>query len=96
MQVILGARHGDVKQPPFLLDLSGRPGSKVRGQAAIDHVEHENRFPFLAFGGMDRGKDQIVFIEQRHSSLIAGGIRWVKRQLSKKPFPGGIAGSDLL
>ena len=44
---------------------------------------------------MDRRKDQIVLVEQRYSSLIAGGIRWVKRQLGKKPFARGIAGSDL-
>jgi len=33
---------------------------------------------------MDRGKDQIVFVEQRYASLIAGGIRWIKRQLGEE------------
>src|SRR5882757_8953098 len=70
--------------------------AKVRRQAAIDRVEQENRLPFLAFGGMDRRKDQIVFVEQRYAGLITGSVRWVERQLGKKPFPGGIAGSDLL
>ena len=29
MQIILGARHGDIQQTPFFLDLGGRPGAKV-------------------------------------------------------------------
>jgi hypothetical protein len=29
MQIILGARHGDIQQTPFFLDLGGRPGAEV-------------------------------------------------------------------
>jgi hypothetical protein len=38
---------------------------------------------------------QIVLVEQRYARLIAGGIRRIKRQFGKKPFAGGITGSDL-
>jgi hypothetical protein len=59
------------------------------------NVEHEDRFPLLAFGGVDSRKDQIVLVEQRYSRLITGGIRRIKRQFGKEPFAGGITGSDL-
>ena len=96
MQIVLGARHGDIEQPPLLLDLGRRAGAEVGGNAAVDDVEHEDRFPFLPLGGMDRREDQIVLVEQRHARLIAGGIRRVERQLGQEALARRIAGGDLL
>src|SRR5260221_2203067 len=43
VKVVLGARYADMEQAPLLLDLGGRPGAEVGGNASIDDVEHENR-----------------------------------------------------
>jgi hypothetical protein len=55
------------------------------------------RLPVLCFRqGIERlGGMGIILVEQRYAGLIAGGIRWNKRQLGKKTFPGRIASSDL-
>src|SRR5437660_1477902 len=79
MQIVLGAGHGDIQQPAFFLDLRGRSGAEIGGHAAIDHVKQEHRFPFLAFGGVDRRQDQVVLIQQGHASLVAGGIGRIER-----------------
>ena len=55
MEVVLGAGHGDVEQATFLLDLGRGAGTEVGRHAAIDDVEHIDRLPLLAFGGVDRG-----------------------------------------
>ena len=65
MQLVLGARHRDIEQPPLLLDLGGRAGAEIGRDAAVDDVEHEDRLPFLALGGMDGREDQVVLVEQR-------------------------------
>src|SRR6202047_5191488 len=75
VKIVLGARHRDIEQTPLLLDLGGRPGAEVGGNAAIDDVEHEDGLPFLSLGGMDRRKDQIILVEQRHARLAARRIR---------------------
>ena len=48
------------------------------------HVQHEDRRPFLALGGMDGGEDQVVLVELRHAGLVAGGVRRVERQLGQE------------
>ena len=96
MQVVLGARHGDVEQPPFLLDLGRRCRCQVRWNAAVDDVEHEHRLPFLALGGVDGREDQIVLIEQRHAGLVARGVGRIERQLGQEALARGIARGDLL
>ena len=60
VQVILGARHRHIEKPAFFLDFCRRPGAEVGWNAAVDDVEHEDRFPFLALGGMNGGKDQVI------------------------------------
>ena len=80
VKIVLGARHGDIEQTPLLLDLSGRPGAEVGGNAAIDDVEHEDGLPLLTFGGMDRREDQIILVEQRHARLVARRVRRIERE----------------
>src|SRR6266481_1159852 len=65
MQIVLGAGHGDVEKSAFFLEFGARASAQVGRQAAIDHVEHEHRFPFLALGGVDCRQDQVVLVEQR-------------------------------
>jgi hypothetical protein len=67
----VGARHRHIEEAPLLLNLGSGAGAEVRRDASIDNVEHEDRFPFLAFGGMDRRKDQIILVEQRRAGLVA-------------------------
>ena len=96
VKIVLGARHRDIEQTPLLLDLGGRPGAEVGGNAAIDDVEHEDGLPFLALGGMDRRKDQIILVEQRHACLVTRRIRRIERKFGQETLPGGIATRDLL
>jgi hypothetical protein len=53
VQLVLGARHGNIEQAALLLDIGGVAGGKIGGQAAVDDVEDEDGRPFLAFGGMN-------------------------------------------
>jgi hypothetical protein len=53
MRVVLGARHRDVEQPSLLLNFRHCSGTEVRGNAAVDHMEHEHGLPFLSFCGMN-------------------------------------------
>ena len=96
MQIVLGARHRDIEQPALLLDLGRGAGAEIGRDAAVDDVEHEHRFPFLALGGMDGREDQIVLVEQRHAGLVAGGVRRIERQFGQEPLARRIAGGDLL
>ena len=86
VQMILGARHRDIKQPPLLLDLGLRSGGKVRRNAAVDHIENEDRLPFLALGRMDGREDQIILVEQRRAGAVAGGVRRIEREFGQKAF----------
>ena len=96
MQVVLGARHGDIEQPALLLDLGRRAGAEIGRHAAVDDVEHEDRLPFLALGGMDGRQDQIVLVEQRHAGLVAGRVRRIERQFGQEALARRIAAGDLL
>ena len=96
MQIVLGARHRDVEQAALLLDLGGRAGAEVGRNAAVDDVEHEDRLPFLALGGMDGREDQIVLVEQRHAGLVAGRVRRIERQFGEEALARRIAAGDLL
>src|SRR3984893_17292936 len=96
VKIVLGTRHRNIEQTPLLLDLGGRPRAEVGGNAAIDDVEHEDRLPFLALGGMDRRENQIVLVEQRHACLVARRVRRIERKFGQETFPGGIATRDLL
>ncbi len=49
-QLILGAGHCNVQQPPFLLDILGAPCRQIGGDAAIDSIEDEDALPLLSFG----------------------------------------------
>jgi hypothetical protein len=63
VEFIAGARHRDVKQAPLLLDFRCRAGSQIGRDAPVDHIQHEDRPPFLTLRGMDGGKIQVVFVE---------------------------------
>ena len=96
VQIVLGARHGDVEQPPLLLDLGRRAGAEVGGDAAVDDVEHEDRLPFLPLGGVDGREDEIVLVEQRRAGLVAGGVGRIERELGEEALARRIAAGDLL
>jgi hypothetical protein len=81
IEFILGARHRDVKQAAFFLDLFARAGGHIGRNAAIDDIEDKDRLPFLPFRRMDRRQDQIVFVEQGLSGLVARGLRRVERKI---------------
>ena len=96
VKIVLGARHRDIEQTPFFLDLGGRPSAEVGGNAAIDDVEHEDGLPFLALGGMDRRKDQVILVEQRHACLVARRVQRIEREFGQETLPGTITVRDLL
>src|ERR1700738_5711177 len=63
---------------------------------AIDDIENEDGLPFPALGGMDRRKDQIILVEQRHACLVTRRIRRIERKFGQETLPGRIATRDLL
>src|SRR5262249_8494969 len=67
VKIVLGSRHGDIEKPSLFFQLSRCAGSQIGWHAAIDDVQRIDRLPFLAFGGMNRGKDQIVLVAQRRA-----------------------------
>jgi hypothetical protein len=96
VEFVAGARHCDVKKPTLLLDFGCRAGGKIGGDTPVDHIQHEHGAPFLSLGGMNGGKDQIVFIEQRRPRLVAGRVGRVERQFGQKLLARPVAGGDLL
>src|SRR5437016_5250423 len=95
MQIVLGPGHRDIEEATLLFDLSRSSGAKIRRYAAVDHVEHKYRFPFLSFGRMDRREDQVVLVKERHTGLVAGRVGRVERQFGEKTLPRWIAGANL-
>ena len=75
MEIFLGARHRDIEQAALLLDFRRAAAAEVGRDAAVDAVEHEDRFPLLPLGGMDGREDQVVLVEQRRAGFVAGGVR---------------------
>ena len=96
MQIVLGTRHRDIEQPALLLDLGRCASGKIGRDTTVDDVEHENRFPFLALGRMDRRKDQIILVEHRHARLVACRVRRIEGDFRQEPLARGIAASNLL
>ena len=96
MKVILRAGHGNVEQATLLLDLGRGAGTEIGRHAAIDGVEQIDRLPLLALRGVDRGQDQVVFVEQRYAGLVAGGVGRIQREFGEEAFARRISGGDLL
>ena len=65
VQAVLSARHRDVEQPPFLLDFFCRACSEIRGNATVDHIDHEDELPLLSLRRMDRREDEVFLIQHR-------------------------------
>ena len=82
VQIILGPCHGDVEETALFLDLRRASGRQIRWDATIDTVQHEDRFPLLAFCRVDGRQDQVIFIDQWRSSFVAGCARWVEGEFS--------------
>ena len=45
---------------------------------------------------MDRRKDQIILVEQRHARVVARRVRRIEREFRQEPLARGIAAGDLL
>ena len=84
VEPVAGAGHRDVEQPPLLLDVLRPVGRHVRGDAAVDQVQHEHRLPFLALGRMDGRQDQIVLVLVRRAGGPASGRGRVQGQLGQE------------
>jgi hypothetical protein len=69
---------------------------EIGGYAAVNDIQHEDGFPLLPFGRMNRREDQIVLIQHRHPCLIARGIRRVERQLGQEASPRWITCGNFL
>src|SRR5215469_8170746 len=53
MQMLLGTGHGNIQQAALFVDLRWLVGGHIRGDAAINEVQHVNSVPFLPLGRMD-------------------------------------------
>src|SRR6516162_5951680 len=96
MQIILSARHRDIKQTAFLFQLLSGARTEVRRDAAVDNVQDEDGFPLLALRRVDRGQDQVILIKQRYTGLVAGGVRRVERELGQEALARRVAAGNLL
>jgi hypothetical protein len=85
VQVLPGARHGDVKETAFFLDLFGTVDRHVGRDAGVRDVEHEYDVPLLALRRMDSRQHEIVLIEMRPTRLGAGSLGRIKVSSVKKP-----------
>ncbi len=47
-------------------------------------LRHQDRFPFLALGGVNGREHQIILVEQRRPGLVAGGIGRIERELGQE------------
>src|SRR5215831_2328259 len=95
METVLGTRHCDIEEAPLLLDLFRSASAEVRRNASINDIEHEDRLPFLALGGMNSREDQIILVEQRQAGLIAGRVRRIERQFCQETLPRRIPARNL-
>ena len=82
--MVLRARHRDVEQAAFLLDLGFGAGRHFRRDATVDDVEHGHRRPLPPLGRVDRRQDQIVLVEQGHARLVTGDFRRIECQLRQE------------
>ena len=94
MQVLPGPRHRDIEQAPLFFDLDRIAGRHVRGDAAVDRVQHEHRFPFLAFGRVDGRQDHVVLVAQGRAGFVAGRLGRVERELGEKRLARRTAASE--
>ena len=94
-QRLLRARHGHIQQAAFFLDHFRLAGSKLGREVAIRYVQHIHGIPFLAFRRVHGGQDQVVFIEQRIASQIAGCTWRVECQLGKEALASRVAAGNL-
>jgi hypothetical protein len=60
------------------------PAPRSRRHTAVDDIEGIDRFPFLALGGVDRRKDQVVLVAEGWSRTVAGSIRRVESEFGQK------------
>jgi hypothetical protein len=95
VQLIFRAGHRDVKQPPFFFDFVRGADAQVRWDATIHRIEHEHGSPLLTLGRVDRRQDQVVFIEQWWTGLVAGRVRRIERQFGQKTLACGVGRSNL-
>jgi hypothetical protein len=95
MEMPLGAGHSDIQQAPLFLDLRSIAGGHVRGNAAIDEIQHIDRVPFLTLGRTDRRQDQIILVEPGATGFGTARIGRVERHLGEKAFAARVIHGDL-
>ena len=64
VELVAGARAGDVEQPAFLFDLVGAAGGHVGGDVAVGGVDDVHHVELEALGRVHGGEDQVVLVEQ--------------------------------
>lgn len=95
-KIVKCPRHSDIEQAAFLFEFRGRAGTKIRGDAAVNDIEHEHGPPFLTPCGMDCREDQVVLVEQGNTGLVARGVGGIERQFGEEALAARITASDLL
>jgi class 3 adenylate cyclase len=76
-------------------DLRWIAGGHVRGDAAINELQHIDRIPFLTLGRMDRRQDQIILVEPGAAGFGAGRVGRVERHFGEKAFAVWVTHGDL-
>ena len=96
VQLLAGARAGDVEQPALLLDLRGAAGGHVRGDVAVGGVDDVDDVEFEAFGGVHGAEDEVVLVEERRTGELLRVRRRVEHQLGEELGAGLCAGGEAL
>src|SRR5215831_6764910 len=95
MQMLLGTGHGDIQQAALFVDLRWLVGGHIRGDAAINEVQHVNSVPFLPLGRMDCRQDQIILVELKTAGVGAARIGRVECHLGEEAFAARVTHGNL-
>ena len=78
VEFVPGARHGDIKKTPLLLDFGVRACGEIRRDASSTTFSTKDRPPFPTLGRMRGRENEIILIQKGNPGVIAGHIEWIE------------------
>ena len=96
VEVLAGARAGDVEQAALLLDLGGAARRHVRRDVAVGGVDDVHDVELEPLGGVHGAEDEVVLVEQRGAGELLRVRRRVEHQLGEELRAGLGAGGEPL
>ena len=78
VEFVPGARYGDIKKTPLLLDFGVRASGEIRRNASSTTFSTKDRPPFPTLGRMRGRENEIILIQKGNPGVIAGHIEWIE------------------